>query len=110
MSPFRDPPAEVINAWELMAGRKSLKSGTLTSSLTGIEPGSSMKFLSQEGTKKPSPRLWASIKGSSSVKRSESMRFLSGRRILGLLFDLELLAEFEREVSEEEEPKKRSRK
>ncbi|CAA0818829.1 Glutaredoxin family protein [Striga hermonthica] len=154
MSPFRDPPAEIINAWELMAGledeiipgRRSVKSGPLTRSLTGIESRSPMKFLSQvgsprkskkiagkenkgrannagstenspkaiilkdsnsnnakEGTKKPSPRLWASIKGSPGVKRSESLRFLSGRRILGPLFDPELLAEFEREVSEEEE-------
>ncbi|CAA0818830.1 Glutaredoxin family protein [Striga hermonthica] len=154
MSPFRDPPAEIINAWELMAGledeiipgRRSVKSGPLTRSLTGIESISPMKFLSQvgsprkskkiagkenkgrannagstenspkaiilkdsnsnnakDGTKKPSPRLWASIKGSPGVKRSESLRFLSGRRILGPLFDPELLAEFEREVSEEEE-------
>ncbi|CAA0840090.1 Glutaredoxin family protein [Striga hermonthica] len=90
MSPFRDPPAEIINAWELWAGlkdeiilgRKSLKSGPLTThSLMGIDSRSPMK-------------LWASIKGRPSVKRSKSLRFLSGP---------ELLAEFEREVSEEEE-------
>ncbi|GFQ01527.1 uncharacterized protein at5g39865 [Phtheirospermum japonicum] len=65
---------------------------------------------SKESVKKPSPRLWASIKGSPKVKRCESSRIdqspvavCSRRRSLGPLFDPELVASFEKEVSEEEE-------
>ncbi|KAL6559182.1 hypothetical protein OROHE_006551 [Orobanche hederae] len=63
----------------------------------------------KEGAKKPSPRLWASIKGSPNAKGCESLRIdhsgvvLSRRRSLGPLFDPELVASFEKEVSEEEE-------
>ncbi|PIN19496.1 Glutaredoxin-related protein [Handroanthus impetiginosus] len=58
--------------------------------------------------KKPSPRLWASIKGSPNVKRCNSLRIDSGtvlprRRSLGPLFDPELGASLEKEASEEEE-------
>lgn len=61
-----------------------------------------------ESVKKPSPRLWASIKGSPNGKRCDSLRFDSGvvlsrRRSLGPLFDPELVASLEKEVSEEEE-------
>ncbi|KAI3471927.1 hypothetical protein Pfo_028615 [Paulownia fortunei] len=57
---------------------------------------------------KPSPRLWASIKGSPNGKRCDSLRIDSGvvlsrRRNLGPLFDPELVASLEKEVSEEEE-------
>lgn len=59
----------------------------------------------KESGKKPSPRLWASIKGS---PKCSSLRFDSGvvasrRRSLGPLFDPDLVASLEREVSEEEE-------
>ncbi|KAG8376731.1 hypothetical protein BUALT_Bualt09G0094300 [Buddleja alternifolia] len=62
----------------------------------------------KESVKKPSPRLWASIKGSPNVKRCDSLRVDSGvvlsrRRSLGPLFDPELVASLEKEVSEEEE-------
>ncbi|KAL2250789.1 uncharacterized protein At3g28850 [Sesamum indicum] len=62
----------------------------------------------KESVKKPSPRLWASIRGSPHGKRCDSLRFDSGvvmsrRRSLGPLFDPELVASLEKEVSEEEE-------
>ncbi|KAK4419391.1 hypothetical protein Salat_2352000 [Sesamum alatum] len=62
----------------------------------------------KESVKKPSPRLWASIRGSPNGKRCDSLRFDSGvvmsrRRSLGPLFDPELVASLEKEVSEEEE-------
>ncbi|KAK6139942.1 hypothetical protein DH2020_026318 [Rehmannia glutinosa] len=62
----------------------------------------------KENVKKPSPRLWASIKGSPNVKRCDSLRIDSGvvfskRKSLGPLFDPQLMASFEKEVSEEEE-------
>lgn len=57
--------------------------------------------------KQPSPRLWASIKGS---PKCDSLRIdpnsgvvLSRRRSLGPLFDPVLVASFEKEVSAEEE-------
>ncbi|XP_073044281.1 uncharacterized protein [Primulina eburnea] len=58
-------------------------------------------------SRKPSPRLWASIKGSPTTKRCDSFRADSGavssKRSLGPLFDPELVASFEKEVSEEAE-------
>ncbi|KAL3655244.1 hypothetical protein CASFOL_001030 [Castilleja foliolosa] len=65
---------------------------------------------SKEGVKKPSPRLWASIKGSPKVKRCESSRIdqspvgvSSRRRSLGPLFGPEPVAS-----EEEDEIKKKS--
>ncbi|KAL3825759.1 hypothetical protein ACJIZ3_021788 [Penstemon smallii] len=66
----------------------------------------------KESVKKPSPRLWASIKGSpNGGKRCDSLRIDSGvvlsrRRNLGPIFDPVLVASLEKEVSEEEEIKK----
>ncbi|XP_073158702.1 uncharacterized protein At3g28850-like [Henckelia pumila] len=58
-------------------------------------------------SRKPSPRLWASIKGSPTTKRCDSFRVDSGavtsKRSLGPLFDPQLVASFEKEVSEEAE-------
>lgn len=58
-----------------------------------------------QSVKKPSPKLWASIKG---TPKCDSSRFDSGgvpsrRRSLGPLFDPDLVASLEKEVSEEEE-------
>ncbi|KAH6830546.1 hypothetical protein C2S53_010464 [Perilla frutescens var. hirtella] len=61
----------------------------------------------KESAKKPSPRLWASIKGS---PKCDSLRLDSRRRrgrSLGPLFDPDLVASLERQVSEEEEEIKR---
>ncbi|KAG6394374.1 hypothetical protein SASPL_144958 [Salvia splendens] len=53
--------------------------------------------------KKPSPKLWASIKKSDSTQFDSGVVASSRRRSLGPLFDPELVASLEREVSEEEE-------
>ncbi|KAG6392619.1 hypothetical protein SASPL_146843 [Salvia splendens] len=53
--------------------------------------------------KKPSPKLWASIKKCDSTRFDSGVVASSRRRSLGPLFDPELVASLEREVSEEEE-------
>ncbi|KAL3617892.1 hypothetical protein CASFOL_038213 [Castilleja foliolosa] len=66
----------------------------------------------KESVKRPSPRLWASIKGSPKGKSSriDQSPVCSRRRSLGPLFDPELVASFEKEVSEEEEEIKKMAK
>ncbi|XP_047973671.1 uncharacterized protein At3g28850 [Salvia hispanica] len=53
--------------------------------------------------KKPSPKLWASIKKSDSSRFDSGVVASSRRRSLEPLFDPDLVASLEREVSEEEE-------
>ncbi|XP_057777932.1 uncharacterized protein LOC130996653 [Salvia miltiorrhiza] len=154
-SPYREEPAEIINAWELMEGleeeiaivvqsKRSPKSKLFLRGFSEKDPMSPLKFLNQmtsprkakkvtgkenkgrvsgirssenspkpilkesnnnNSVKKPSPKLWASIKGN---PKCDSSRFDSGivtsrRRSLGPLFDPDLVASLEKEVSEEEE-------
>ncbi|KAK6139842.1 hypothetical protein DH2020_026417 [Rehmannia glutinosa] len=126
-SPSREDPPEIINTWELMEGleeempvvAQSKKAQRRDLFCVGLRiwilearnsPNTVLKECNnlKENVKKPSPRLWASIKGSPNVKRCDSLRIDSGvvfskRKSLGPLFDPQLVASFEKEVSEEEE-------
>lgn len=71
---------------------------------TENSPKPILKESNTNSVKKPSPKLWASIKG---TPKCDSSRFDSGvvisrRRSLGPLFDPDLVASLEKEVSEEE--------
>ncbi|XP_022841919.1 uncharacterized protein At3g28850 [Olea europaea var. sylvestris] len=65
----------------------------------------------RESSRKPSPRLWASIKGSPNASKTNSVKVDSGvvssRRSLGPLFNPELFASLEKEVSKGEEKVKK---
>ncbi|CAI9766385.1 unnamed protein product [Fraxinus pennsylvanica] len=65
----------------------------------------------KENSRKPSPRLWASIKGSPNASRINSSKIDSGmvssRRSLGPLFNPEPVSSLEKEGSKEEEKVKK---
>ncbi|KAL8465666.1 hypothetical protein ACS0TY_034950 [Phlomoides rotata] len=131
-SPSREEAShEVINAWELMEDLEDEVSAIFQSKrwrakspfkllgsprkggggkenkgrvVNGLSLENSPKRVLKDCTnlKKPSPKLWASIKGSPIGKRCESLRVDSSRRrSLGPLFD----PKKDEEVSEEEKKK-----
>ncbi|CBI30303.3 unnamed protein product, partial [Vitis vinifera] len=125
--PKRSPPreeAEVINAWELMEGledgipiavpvKKSPKSLGFLRGFGDIDARSPLKFLNQiaspkrikrSGGKENKQRANGTPVGDGKADNFESGRGSSLRRMsLSPLFDPELLASFEKELSEEKE-------
>uniref|UniRef100_A0A5B7B6W0 Glutaredoxin domain-containing protein n=1 Tax=Davidia involucrata TaxID=16924 RepID=A0A5B7B6W0_DAVIN len=129
-SPPREEP-EIINAWELMGDledeapisvqtRKSPKSRVFLRGFADIDARSPLKFLNQmsspkklkrfggkenKGTPKRVLNSWNGTPNSRiSMKGSPiDSVILSRRRSLGPLFDPELVASYEKELSEEEE-------
>ncbi|CAI9780225.1 unnamed protein product [Fraxinus pennsylvanica] len=65
----------------------------------------------KENSRKPSPKLWASIKGSPNASKTNSSKVdsvvVSSRRSLGPLFNPELVASLKKDVSKEEEKVKK---